>query len=980
MADVVGTAKVRVDGADASQELNKLEKQAVELKKQLVELKKQDLLDNKKIKDVQSQLTAVNKEIKSVKDQTVSYQTVLKNLSGASLKELQKAYKQLYNETVKLDRSTSEFKNNAANLKKLESAITGVRKEMKGAGESAKGFSFDLKGIGSQLLGAAGIVGGVDMLVTGAKEYIKASKEMADINRKLQTSFELTNDEAHNAAVTIKSVADTFDQDYNEVMIAATTVSKEMGISVNDAAKMIEDGFLKGSNNSGQFLDILKEYPTQFDAAGISADQMFAIINKQVTDGIYSDKGVDAIKEAGLRLRENTKAVQDALAPLDESIRMQIQQEVAAGNSFKAIQLVSKALSDSNLTAQQTQAIIADVFGGAGEDAGLKYLQTLKDIDTNMNNVAIQASSSEQGTLNLSKAWNNLIGSVDGSESVFSRVWGGFKDALAGAINGVWFAIQKIGDLKDKVVEFLGFRYPDSAGKKMKETGQISDELVGKFKGQKKAVLELTDAEKKAASERKKALEEILKANKDLLDFITSSNIQRIEDDKARAYAEVEQWAKKESDKIEASKASETIKNEAIETLEALHKQKLEAIDKKYADEQIKSYQSILDFIAAKQVELDSMSPLQGQIDKINAQYEAQIQKLVEMGDKETEINELKRLKNEEINNLLIENTATTEQQIFDLKQQYGLLTEEEIMNAELKAFETSEFAKTLTTEEQEKARKFIRDKYQKDEKKAMEDKVKVYTDFAVQAGDIFAQAFADGNFTAKEAMKNFLIMSLDMLKRFVQMKVAEATAASLASADSIATFGAAGLAKAAILAGLIEASFGLVKGIVSGFEDGGEIPVTRAQDGKQFRARYRPNQRGYVDKPTVLVGEYGKREFVVSNRSLQVPAIQRAVSAIDAYQSNRSPQYFNYEKVNSALSNVRGFADGGTFGTTNTGTTTTPVQSNAEAISVALLNEFIAFRQDIATWQSSLEVYVEIQKIRDAESDLSTLEAKVRL
>jgi len=980
MADVVGTAKVRVDGADASQELNKLEKQAVELKKQLVDLKKQDLLDNKKIKDVQSQLTAVNKEIKGVKDQTVSYQTVLKNLSGASLKELQKAYKQLYNETVKLDRSTSEFKNNAANLKKLESAITGVKKEMKGAGESAKGFSFNLKDIAGQAIGFAGVGSAIGLATKGVDKYIETSNELRDIQKDLNSSFTLGADELRLYSAQINALSETFNVDYKENTESATIATLKFGEPLGKILDLMEEGFAKGSNKTGEFNSIIKETSARMADAGVSAEEYFAIVNQSITSGAYSDKGIQAFAEAAQRLRENTKAVQDALQPLDESIRLQIQQKIAAGNSAEAVQLVSKALKESNLTAQQAQTIIADVFGGDGEEAGRKYLEMLGDMKLNLDDVKKTMSSNEEGTLNLSKAWNNLIGSVDGSESVFSRVWGGFKDALAGAINGVWFAIQKIGDLKDKVVEFLGFRYPDSAGKKMKETGQISDELVKKFRGQKEVVKELTEAEKKSAAERKKALEEILKANKDLLDFITSSNIQRIEDDKARAYAEVEQWAKKESDKIEASKASETIKNEAIETLEALHKQKLEAIDKKYADEQIKSYQGILDFIAAKQAELDSMSPLQGQIDKINAQYEAQIQKLVEMGDKETEINELKRLKNEEINNLLIENTATTEQQIFDLKQQYGLLTEEEIMNAELKAFETSEFAKTLTTEEQEKARKFIRDKYQKDEKKAMEDKVKVYTDFAVQAGDIFAQAFADGNLTAKEAMKNFLIMSLDMLKRFVQMKVAEATAASLASADSIATFGAAGLAKAAILAGLIEASFGLVKGIVSGFEDGGEIPVTRAQDGKQFRARYRPNQRGYVDKPTVLVGEYGKREFVVSNRSLQVPAIQRAVSAIDAYQSNRSPQYFNYARVNSALENIRGFAEGGTFGTTPSTSTSTSTSTQTLDLSMALLNEFIAFRQDIATWQSSLEVYVEIQKIRDAESDLSTLEAKVRL
>ena len=140
------------------------------------------------------------------------------------------------------------------------------------------------------------------------------------------------DDQYVNIAGDVMALSSIFEEDYNKILESANAVSKEMGITASESLKLIEEGFKKGSNNTGEFLDILKEYPTQFKAAGIDAESMFAIINQQVREGIYSDKGVDAIKEAGLRLRENTKAVQDALAPLDESIKMQIKQEIAAGN------------------------------------------------------------------------------------------------------------------------------------------------------------------------------------------------------------------------------------------------------------------------------------------------------------------------------------------------------------------------------------------------------------------------------------------------------------------------------------------------------------------------------------------------------------------------------------------------------------------------------------------------------------------------
>jgi len=197
----------------------------------------------------------------------------------------------------------------------------------------------------------------------------------------------------------------------------------------------IQEGFQKGSNNSGEFLEILKEYPTQFKAAGIDAGTMFSIINSQVKQGIYSDKGVDAIKEGGLRLRENTKAVQDALKPLDESVKLQIKQEIAAGRSFNAIKLVSKELSNTNLTAQQTQTIIADVFGGAGEDAGLAYLKTLKDVQDNLKGVADQTTEVEKANIKLSESFNNFVQGVSDGGGIISQTWANLLKGTSDFLN-----------------------------------------------------------------------------------------------------------------------------------------------------------------------------------------------------------------------------------------------------------------------------------------------------------------------------------------------------------------------------------------------------------------------------------------------------------------------------------------------------------------------------------------------------------------
>lgn len=66
------------------------------------------------------------------------------------------------------------------------------------------------------------------------------------------------------------------------------------------------------------------------------------------------------------------------------------------------------------------------------------------------------------------------------------------------------------------------------------------------------------------------------------------------------------------------------------------------------------------------------------------------------------------------------------------------------------------------------------------------------------------------------------------------------------------------------------------------GAEQGGMINVEREQDGRRFYAEFSPNRRGYVNRPTVIVGENGP-EYVIPNEMLQNPEVADFVNAIEA-------------------------------------------------------------------------------------------------
>lgn len=80
----------------------------------------------------------------------------------------------------------------------------------------------------------------------------------------------------------------------------------------------------------------------------------------------------------------------------------------------------------------------------------------------------------------------------------------------------------------------------------------------------------------------------------------------------------------------------------------------------------------------------------------------------------------------------------------------------------------------------------------------------------------------------------------------------------------------------------------GMPMRVASGREDGGYIDVEREQDGKRFRAMHEPLKRGYVDRPTVIVGDgpAGRsREWVASNDALSNPTVAPIIRLLDAAQ-----------------------------------------------------------------------------------------------
>ena len=119
------------------------------------------------------------------------------------------------------------------------------------------------------------------------------------------------------------------------------------------------------------------------------------------------------------------------------------------------MQEVSEKLNQLPQSSSAVGSAIADIFGGPGEDAGLKYLQTLKDIDTNLSTVKSGAGElgrlqEEQleSQLKLQNALSSLFDMTGGDfEQMTTRAKIFVNDGLVSIIQGIQEAVNWFKEL-----------------------------------------------------------------------------------------------------------------------------------------------------------------------------------------------------------------------------------------------------------------------------------------------------------------------------------------------------------------------------------------------------------------------------------------------------------------------------------------------------------------------------------------------------
>ena len=290
------------------------------------------------------------------------------------------------------------------------------------------------------------------------------------------------------------------------------------------------------------------------------------------------------------------------------------------------------------------------------------------------------------------------------------------------------------------------------------------------------------------------------------------------------------------------------------------------------------------------------------------------------------------------------------EEHRLQIRQQYGLVAQQELYNAELDQLKMHLQNKEISEEEYEEAVKNMKIAKMKEafdyysnltsgaaqalqqaeianvdakydaeieaaknagkdttelEKKKADEKLKIqkkYADvnFAIQAAQIIAS-------TASAIAKTFSELGFPAgipAAALMGITGAAQLAAALAERNKVKRMTLSGAGGSASASGAR---------VATGLESGGSIDVERKQDGKMFHADYDPDKRGFIDKPTVIVGEGGyghSKEWVASNAAVENPTIAPFIDIIDRAQRAGTIRTLDMNKF--LIQQAQGRASGG--------------------------------------------------------------------
>jgi TP901 family phage tail tape measure protein len=347
-------ATIYLDGKQAEAALLGLTKRSTELREAL----KQAQLagDQVKMDKIKKELAGVESGIRSVKKETFDYEKVLKNLNGASLKDLKTALRTIEVQMNKMSRTDPGYEKMKGQAIRLKTEINGVTNSMRAQqsvlGRMADGFNKYL-GVGmSFIAGIAGVSMTIKGAIQGFNDYEERVANLSSLTGLVGEDLMWLSQQARELGTATLDGGVLVTNGSQAIVDAFTKVGSARPELLKDKealAEVTKNAMILSAASKEELQPSIEALTMVMNQYNTSADQARRIINV-IAAGSKEGAGeipyiTQAFEKAGTVAADAGLSIETLVATI-ETLAPRITQPEIAGRSLKGVLLDLQAGAD----------------------------------------------------------------------------------------------------------------------------------------------------------------------------------------------------------------------------------------------------------------------------------------------------------------------------------------------------------------------------------------------------------------------------------------------------------------------------------------------------------------------------------------------------------------------------------------------------------------------------------------------------------
>ena len=189
---------------------------------------------------------------------------------------------------------------------------------------------------------------------------------------------DLPDQEIASAAEAAIALRDAFEYDAEESTRAAAAIRKNFGGSAEEAFGLIAAGAQNGLDYSGELIDTINEYSSQFSKLGFSADGMFQLLQSGADSTAWNlDKVGDAVKEFSIRAIDGSDTTVAAFEALGYNAATMMDTFAAGGDGANQafFDVLNTLMDMEDQVARDAMGV--SLFGTMWEDLGTEAMEAM---------------------------------------------------------------------------------------------------------------------------------------------------------------------------------------------------------------------------------------------------------------------------------------------------------------------------------------------------------------------------------------------------------------------------------------------------------------------------------------------------------------------------------------------------------------------------------------------------------------------------